>query len=147
MSDHLFPCPSCDFLVFSEPAGSYEIGELCGWEDDHVQLAHPSTGGGANKSSLATPQARTLQIHPASVTVVGEHTRSPKWRPLRPSDMPSHGDPTDRRVYFRLLQNMGRNNIGFMMQRSNPSIERACHGRFCLPRRAAHVTRWTPYYQ
>lgn len=100
MAHELFPCPSCGFQMFSEPPGSYEICELCGWEDDHVQLAHPNMGGGANKSSLAAHQQRALQTYPMSVTRVGSHTRSSQWRPLRRSEMQTSGAPEDGRAYF-----------------------------------------------
>ena len=100
MAEELFPCPSCGFLVFSEPPGSYEICDLCGWEDDHVQLAHPNMGGGANKSSLAAHQKVALQTYPVGVTVVGGHRRASEWRPLRPSEVQSHSPPTDGRTYF-----------------------------------------------
>jgi Cysteine-rich CPCC len=33
-----FPCPRCGFEVFSAPSESFEICEVCGREDDHVQL-------------------------------------------------------------------------------------------------------------
>jgi len=42
-------CPACGFQVLAEGYGSYEICEICGWEDDSVQLANPTSGGGANK--------------------------------------------------------------------------------------------------
>ena len=38
-------------------AGSYEICQFCGWEDDPVQNADPNFCGGANQMSLT--QART----------------------------------------------------------------------------------------
>lgn len=100
MPDELFPCPSCGFLVFGEPPGSYEICELCGWEDDHVQLAHPNMRGGANKNSLVEHQQHALQTYPLSVTLVGNHKRSPQWRPLRSSEVQSHSAPTDGCSYF-----------------------------------------------
>lgn len=100
MANELFPCPSCGFLMFSEPPGSYEICELCGWEDDHVQLRHPNMVGGANKSSLAAHQERALQTYPLGVTLAGGYARSSEWRPLRPSEVPSQGVPTDGRTYF-----------------------------------------------
>lgn len=64
-----FPCPSCGFEVFSERPGSYEICELCGWEDDHVQLRFPAMAGGANKSSLARHQLQALAAYPINVSV------------------------------------------------------------------------------
>jgi len=100
MTDSRFPCPSCGFLVFSEPPGSYEICAVCGWEDDHVQLKHPSMGGGANKLSLAEHQARALRTFPVGVSVVYTYNRSTEWRPLLRSELASHPMPTDGLSYF-----------------------------------------------
>lgn len=47
-----FPCPACGFLVFDEASGSYDIWPICGWEDDAVQLVHPTYKGGANSDCL-----------------------------------------------------------------------------------------------
>ena len=49
--DGLFACPCCDSYSFVAPGG-YEICDVCGWEDDPVQEAHPDLAGGANKVSL-----------------------------------------------------------------------------------------------
>jgi hypothetical protein len=35
-----------------QPAGTYEICEVCFWEDDGVQFDDPDYEGGANKVSL-----------------------------------------------------------------------------------------------
>ena len=86
--------------MFGEPPGSYEICELCGWEDDHVQLAHPSMGGGANKLSLAECQKKALEIYPLGVATVGQHSRLAKWRPLHPSEVISRETPQDGLAYF-----------------------------------------------
>jgi hypothetical protein len=100
MSDTLFPCPSCGFLMFSEPPGTYEICDLCGWEDDPVQLAHPLMGGGANKFSLAEHQQRALELYPRGVSSIKGYTRAPNWRPLRESELQSRNAPVDGRSYF-----------------------------------------------
>lgn len=50
-------CPVCSEFEFSEQ-GSYEICEVCNWEDDPVQLNQPDLAGGANQFSLI--QARQL---------------------------------------------------------------------------------------
>jgi hypothetical protein len=50
-------CPVCAEFEFSEQ-GSYEICEVCDWEDDPVQLTRPDLAGGANQFSLI--QARKL---------------------------------------------------------------------------------------
>ena len=50
--------------MFSGPPGTYEIYEVCGWDDDHVQLRHPLMGGGANKKSLAQSQEAGFRVAP-----------------------------------------------------------------------------------
>lgn len=100
MSEEVFPCPSCGFLVFSEPTGSYEICDLCGWEDDHVQLAHPTMGGGANKLSLVQSQLLALQKYPVGVSSVGVSLRAPGWRPLEPEEIEPSRSPADGPAYF-----------------------------------------------
>ena len=48
-----YPCPCCGFLTLSEPGtGSFEICEVCGWEDDDLQAKNPQFSGGANPMSL-----------------------------------------------------------------------------------------------
>ena len=49
MQKHL--CPVCGMYEFSH-MGSYEVCEVCGWEDDWVQLDDPDYTGGANRLSL-----------------------------------------------------------------------------------------------
>ncbi|WP_349745325.1 CPCC family cysteine-rich protein, partial [Roseateles cavernae] len=100
MSEESFPCPSCGFFVFGEPPGSYEICDLCGWEDDHVQLAHPAMGGGANKRSLVQSQLLALQRFPVGVSVVGTILRAPGWRPLRPEEIEPAQSPANGLAYF-----------------------------------------------
>ncbi len=86
--------------MFSEPPGTYEICDVCGWEDDPVQLAHPLMGGGANKFSLAAHQQHALETYPQDVSSIKGYMRSPDWRPLRESELDSHDVPTDGRSYF-----------------------------------------------
>lgn len=49
--NQLLPCPCCGSLTVGEP-GSYEVCDVCGWEDDPVQFADPGYVGGANSESL-----------------------------------------------------------------------------------------------
>lgn len=70
-----------------EEYGSFAICELCGWEDDGVQLANPTTEGGANKKSLAEAQEAALAKYPAHVQLAKGNRRSTKWRPLRPEEI------------------------------------------------------------
>jgi hypothetical protein len=79
-----FTCPSCGFIVFDEPPGSYDICDVCGWEDDAVQLANPCSGGGANGETLAEAQNNFQDTPNADVKeIIAEgYVRDPKWRPL-----------------------------------------------------------------
>ncbi|MCD7774424.1 MAG: hypothetical protein LUH40_02430 [Clostridiales bacterium] len=49
-------CPVCGKFVFDFD-GSFDICEVCGWEDDNLQLAHPDYQGGANRMSLNEARA------------------------------------------------------------------------------------------
>jgi cysteine-rich CPCC protein len=82
-----FPCPSCGFEVFSSLPGSFEICEICGWEDDHVQLRFPALAGGANKLSLADHQKRALEAFPSSLSLAKGFRRASSWRPLAAAEV------------------------------------------------------------
>jgi len=76
-------CPACGFLTVSDSTyGSYNICDLCDWEDDGVQLANPACEGGANRESLIDAQAAALERFPLGVKERDGFTRSPLWRPL-----------------------------------------------------------------
>ena len=49
-------CPVCGQSEF-ESDGSYDICDICGWEDDPVQIADPKFRGGANGESLKEARA------------------------------------------------------------------------------------------
>ena len=58
-ADELFDCPCCQNATLTEPPpGTFEICEICGWEDDHVQYQDPSFAGGANRMSLEVARAQ-----------------------------------------------------------------------------------------
>ena len=88
----MYPCPCCGYLSFSEPPGSYEICDICNWEDDVSQLRFPETGGGANHVSLLDAQ-RNFRVFGASDRTCLPRTRRPRpdderdlsWRPIDPS--------------------------------------------------------------
>jgi len=100
MSEQSFPCPSCGFLVFGGPPGTYEVCGVCEWEDDPVQLRHPAMRGGANELSLVLHQQRALLTVPQNVQLARGYVRAKKWRPLHPEEAVSHNAPTDGLSYF-----------------------------------------------
>ena len=76
------PCPCCGFMTLQGEYGSYAVCELCDWEDDGVQLANPTSEGGANRRSLAQAQEAFVNKYPAHVELVAGSVRSKRWRPL-----------------------------------------------------------------
>ena len=99
-----FPCPACGFLTFDEPPGSYNICTVCGWEDDHVQLAYPRMQGGANRESLYEAQTKVLSRYPLVVQEADGMKRDPQWR------LPTHEEaavradaPTSGSDYFEAV--------------------------------------------
>jgi hypothetical protein len=76
-------------LIFLEPPGSYDICEICFWEDDIVMLRWPTSGGGANHVPLveaqsnfaefgASERAHIVHVRPASDDDLIEDG----WRPV-----------------------------------------------------------------
>jgi hypothetical protein len=53
-----YDCPCCDEPTLAEPPpGTFEICDVCGWEDDNVQFEDPDYTGGANRESLRQARA------------------------------------------------------------------------------------------
>jgi hypothetical protein len=84
-----------------EPPGSYSICNVCGWEDDHVQLANPRMGGGANRESLVEAQVAALRRFPIETQSAEGFERDRSWRPLREDEHLPRGDiPGSGEEYF-----------------------------------------------
>ncbi|MBL9042027.1 MAG: hypothetical protein JNM83_10525 [Myxococcales bacterium] len=49
--------------------GQYEVCAVCGWEDDPVQSADPSYGGGANAESLQAARVSWKQKSAQPLTI------------------------------------------------------------------------------
>ena len=63
MDKHLSPvCGKYEF----EEQGSFDICDVCGWEDDPLQLKEPNLEGGANEMSLN----QVIENYNQSLTVV-----------------------------------------------------------------------------
>jgi hypothetical protein len=83
----MYPCPVCGYLMFAESPGSYDICEVCGWEDDALQLEFATTlDGGANTITLLGAQrefaqaaGRLARKHPGATV---PRDRDPTWRPI-----------------------------------------------------------------
>ena len=79
---HTIPCPCCGFLTLEGAYGSHAICPLCAWEDDPVQLANPTSTGGANSRSLAEAQSLAMVKYSATINLAAGYRRSHSWRPL-----------------------------------------------------------------
>ena len=90
MSNSKFPCPCCGYKTFDElPNGTYNICQVCFWEDDLVQLDNPDYSGGANKVSLRQAQKNFIEFGACEIEMI-KHVRQPNpdemrddnWAPL-----------------------------------------------------------------
>lgn len=58
-----YTCPCCGYKTLEEkPTGTFQICEICFWEDDSVQFSDPDYEGGANEVSLRLAQANFLKF-------------------------------------------------------------------------------------
>lgn len=88
-----FPCPCCGYLSFDQPPGSYEICEICFWEDDELQLEYATTlAGGANRPTLLDAQRNFLKFGACEPEMVG-NVRSPGPSDIRDPNMAPHRSP------------------------------------------------------
>ena len=56
-----YTCPCCGYKTLDEdPPGTYDICEICFWEDDNIQFEDPDYEGGANIPSLRQAQKNYL---------------------------------------------------------------------------------------
>ena len=62
MNDPKVTCPCCGYKTLNEER-SYEICDVCGWEDDEIQFDDPNYRGGANSESLIEAQKNFLRYH------------------------------------------------------------------------------------
>jgi hypothetical protein len=72
------PCPCCGYLTMGpESPGSFEICEVCNWQDDPVQYQDPDYEGGANEMSLKQARRNYAEFGASSMTRL-EWTRPPR---------------------------------------------------------------------
>ena len=114
MRGAVYPCPTCGYLTFAEPPGSYDICDVCGWEDDALQLEFATTlAGGANALTLADAQAafatRVERLTRARPGATIPRDREPSWRPVDPAhdrfpqwgeEHPRRAPASDERLYY-----------------------------------------------
>ena len=63
MDKKLFACPCCGYYTLQEkPPGTYEICDICYWEDDPIQFEDPFLDEGANEVSLMEAQLNFIDF-------------------------------------------------------------------------------------
>jgi hypothetical protein len=119
----LNPCPCCGYLVFGDEPGSYEICEICFWEDDGLQLEFATTlDGGANRVTLLDAQLNYARLGACEATAM-QHVRRPTpsdlrdplWRPidLTTDRFPDWNEPRGPRPASRDCLYYWRSNFWF----------------------------------
>ncbi|WP_041018825.1 CPCC family cysteine-rich protein [Criblamydia sequanensis] len=85
--DQLFACPCCGYLTLSDPPpGTFEICDVCRWEDDDFQFNHPNYEGGANEESLNKAKINFLKFGASSESKI-KNAREPL-----PNEIPPNPD-------------------------------------------------------
>jgi hypothetical protein len=85
-----YACPCCGHKTFYRPPnGTYDLCEVCFWEDDGVQFEDPDYEGGANKVSLRQAQKNYLKFGACEEEAISsvrsatdEEPMDEKWKPL-----------------------------------------------------------------
>ncbi|WP_218951149.1 CPCC family cysteine-rich protein [Desulfoluna butyratoxydans] len=68
------PCPCCGYYTLADSPGSYQICEICYWEDDIEQFRDPTYRGGANQVSLTEAQ-ENFEIYGCCEECVKQYVR------------------------------------------------------------------------
>jgi hypothetical protein len=83
MRKNKYFCPCCGYKTLGkEPPGTYEICEICFWEDDDVQFDDPDYEGGANEPSLRQYQKGFLEGRFLNRKPNEKDQRNPNWKPF-----------------------------------------------------------------
>jgi hypothetical protein len=97
-----YTCPCCGHETLGDFPGSYEICDVCFWEDDPVQLLDPTYRGGANGPSLMECQAEFAKSGVSERRFFGNVRRAtarepkdPAWRPATIDDIHPKRVPRD----------------------------------------------------
>ncbi|KRE24947.1 CPCC family cysteine-rich protein [Paenibacillus sp. Soil522] len=77
-----YACPCCGYKTLElKPPGTYDICEICFWEDDGVQFDDPDYEGGANSESLRQYQKAFLMGR-VNRRPTDKDERDQDWTPL-----------------------------------------------------------------
>ena len=86
-----YTCPCCGYKTLNEePTNTYDICEICFWEDDGFQFRYPDYESGANYISLREAQQNYIKFGAKGEEDCIEFVRmpnkndikDPNWNPL-----------------------------------------------------------------
>ncbi len=73
-----YKCPCCGYYTFEDqPNGTYDICEVCFWEDDPIQSADENFKGGTNRVSLQQARKNFRQFGACEENMI-PYIRKPK---------------------------------------------------------------------
>ncbi len=83
----LYTCSCCGFKTLSEGEGSFEICNVCSWEEDSVMEDKPDSWGGANNVCLRQAQRNFISFGASEKrfqgrVVNGSFEKDSLWKPV-----------------------------------------------------------------
>ncbi len=91
-----YTCPCCGYRTLGEePPATYDICEICFWEDDGIQFSDPDCIGGANIPSLRQAQKNFIVFGACEERCI-EFVRKPNEKDEK--------DPNWKRIDFQVLK-------------------------------------------
>lgn len=98
-----YTCPCCGFKTLDDPF-SYDICEVCYWEDDPTQLEYPALELGPNDGSLCEEQAKILKAISVTIKEYKGFSRDDEWRPIHSDECITPSKPHKNGLdYFNLI--------------------------------------------
>lgn len=77
-----FTCPCCGYKTLIFEAGSYDICQICFWEDDPEQRKNPDLTHATNRKSLRQAQKDFINGYDINRQPNDQDIRDDKWHPL-----------------------------------------------------------------
>ena len=83
----MYTCSCCGFKTLSEGEGSFEICNVCSWQEDSVMEDKPDRCGGDNKVSLRQAQRNFISFGASEKRFIGKFVREffekdTLWKPV-----------------------------------------------------------------
>ncbi|MCP3762790.1 CPCC family cysteine-rich protein [Domibacillus sp. A3M-37] len=90
-----YTCPCCGYKTLDEePPGTFDICEICYWEDDNVQFDDPDFEGGANVVSLRQAQRNFAKLGACEKDFI-KYVRKPNKSDLKGFNVFNTNEDTD----------------------------------------------------